>query len=121
MQFLCGATHAAFPQPGHHRAACFANVYRQLPLVQCRCLSPLLTAAAGLHTARTGSGGDQGRAAALPRDSALGMRNAGAAAGFFESGNVLCLVVRCLLLLGSVGLSSSAEFLVALCPEPRFS
>jgi hypothetical protein len=40
MQFLCAATHAAFPKPGHHGqgwtlrvvqgAACFANVYHQL-------------------------------------------------------------------------------------------
>jgi hypothetical protein len=52
MQFLCEATHAAFPQPGHQRAVCFANVYRQLSVVQCRYLSRMLTAAAGLHTAR---------------------------------------------------------------------
>jgi hypothetical protein len=56
MQFLCEATHAAFPQPGHQRAVCFANVYRQLSVVQCRYLSRMLTAAAGLHTTRTGSG-----------------------------------------------------------------
>jgi hypothetical protein len=56
MQFLCEATHASFPQPGHQRDACFANVYRQLSVVQCRCLSRTLTAAAGLHTAHTGSG-----------------------------------------------------------------
>jgi hypothetical protein len=56
MQFLCEATHAAFPQPGHQRDACFANVYHQLPVVQSRYLSRMLTAAAGLHTVRTGSG-----------------------------------------------------------------
>jgi hypothetical protein len=56
MQFLCEATHAAFPQPGHQRAVFFANEYRQLSVVQCRYLSRMLTAAAGLHTARTGSG-----------------------------------------------------------------
>jgi hypothetical protein len=56
MQFLCEATHAAFPHPGHQRDACFANVYRQLSVVKCRYLSRMLTAAAGLHTARTGSG-----------------------------------------------------------------
>jgi hypothetical protein len=56
MQFLCEATHAAFAQHGHQRDACFANVYRQLSVVQSRYLSRMLTAAAGLHTARTGSG-----------------------------------------------------------------
>jgi hypothetical protein len=30
MRFLCEATHAAFPQPGHQRAVCFTNLYRQL-------------------------------------------------------------------------------------------
>jgi hypothetical protein len=55
MQFLCKATHAAFPQPEYQRAACFANVNRQLSVVQCCYLSRMLTAAAGLHTARTGS------------------------------------------------------------------
>jgi hypothetical protein len=33
MQFLCEATHAAFPQPGHQPAVCFANVYHQLSVV----------------------------------------------------------------------------------------
>jgi hypothetical protein len=56
MQFLCETIHAAFPQPGHQRADCFANVYRQQSVVQCRYLSRVLTAAAGLHTAQTGSG-----------------------------------------------------------------
>jgi hypothetical protein len=56
MQFLCEANHAAFPQPGHQRAACFVNVYRKLSLVQCWYLSLMLMAAAGLYTARTGSG-----------------------------------------------------------------
>jgi hypothetical protein len=56
MQFLGEATHAAFPHPGHQRNACFANVYRQASVVQCRYLSSMLTAAAGLHTARAGSG-----------------------------------------------------------------
>jgi hypothetical protein len=56
MQFICEATHAIFPQPGHQRAVCSANVYRQLSVVQCRYLSRILAAAAGLHTARTGSG-----------------------------------------------------------------
>jgi hypothetical protein len=48
----------------------------QLSVVQCRYLSRVLTAAAGLHTARTGSGWTlaHGRAAALTRGSALGMR-----------------------------------------------
>jgi hypothetical protein len=55
MQFLCEATHTALPQPGHQRAACFANIYRQLSVIQCRYLSRMLMAAAGLHTARTGS------------------------------------------------------------------
>jgi hypothetical protein len=54
--FQYSPTHAAFPQPGHERAACFANVYRQLSVVQSRYLSRMLTAAAGLHTAQTGSG-----------------------------------------------------------------
>jgi hypothetical protein len=27
MQFLCGATHADFPQQGHQCATCFASVY----------------------------------------------------------------------------------------------
>jgi hypothetical protein len=56
MQFLCKATDAAFPELGHQRSTCFANVYHQLSVVQCRCLSHMLTVAAGLHTARTGSG-----------------------------------------------------------------
>jgi hypothetical protein len=60
MQFLCEATHAASPQPGHQRAVCFANVYRQLSIVQCSYLSRILTAAAGLHSARTGSGSMRG-------------------------------------------------------------
>jgi hypothetical protein len=60
------ATHAAFPQPGHQRAACFANVYRQLSVVQSRYLSRMLTAAAGLHTARTGSGWIRGAPQATP-------------------------------------------------------
>jgi hypothetical protein len=66
MQFLSEATHAAFPQPGHQRAACFANVYRQLSVVQCRYLSRMLTAAAGLHSARTGSGWLRGAPQATP-------------------------------------------------------
>jgi hypothetical protein len=56
MQFLYEATHTAFPQPGHQRAVCFANLHLQLSVLQCRYLSRMLTAAAGLHTARTGSG-----------------------------------------------------------------
>jgi hypothetical protein len=55
MQFLYEATHAAFPQPGHQRAACFVNVYRQLSVVQCRYLSRMLIAATGLQTVRSGS------------------------------------------------------------------
>jgi hypothetical protein len=69
MQFLCEATHTAFPQSGHQRDACFANVYRQLSVVQSRYLPRMLTAAAGLHTARTGSGwirGAQQAAAGVP-------------------------------------------------------
>jgi hypothetical protein len=66
MQFLSEATHAAFPQPGHQRATCFANIYRQLSVVQCRYLSRMLTAAAGLHTARTGSGWIRGAPQATP-------------------------------------------------------
>jgi hypothetical protein len=54
MHFLCEATHAAFPHPGHQRAACVANVYRQLCVVQCCYLSRILTA--GVHTVRTDSG-----------------------------------------------------------------
>jgi hypothetical protein len=60
MQFICEAVHTAFPHPGHQRDACFANVYRQLSVVSCRYLSRMLTAAAGLHTARTGSSWIQG-------------------------------------------------------------
>jgi hypothetical protein len=59
MQFLCSVTRAAFPHPGHHagqRAACFANAYRQLSVVQCRHLYRTLTATAGIHTTRTGLG-----------------------------------------------------------------
>jgi hypothetical protein len=56
MQFLCEATDAAFSQPRHQRDDCFVNVYRQLSVVQSGYLSRMLTAAAGLHTARTGSG-----------------------------------------------------------------
>jgi hypothetical protein len=66
MQFLSGATHAAFLQPGHQSAACFANIYRQLSVVQCRYLFRMLTAAAGLHTARTGSGWIRGAPQATP-------------------------------------------------------
>jgi hypothetical protein len=54
MQFLYEATHAAFPQPGRQRAACFANVYRHFSIVQCRYPSRMLAVAAGLHTAHTG-------------------------------------------------------------------
>jgi hypothetical protein len=72
-QFLCEATHAAFPQPGHQRAVCFANVYRQLSVVQCSYLSRMLTSAVGLHTAHTAFGWIRG-AAALTRGSALGMQ-----------------------------------------------
>jgi hypothetical protein len=75
MQFLCEAIHTAFPQPGHQRAVCFANVYRQLSVVQCRYLSRVLTAAAGQPPHRThGLWQDPRRAAALTRGSALGMR-----------------------------------------------
>jgi hypothetical protein len=66
MQFLCEATHAALPQPGRHRAACFANDYRQLSVVQCRYLSCMLMAAARLHTARTGSRWIRGAPRATP-------------------------------------------------------
>jgi hypothetical protein len=62
MQLLC----EAFPQPGHQRAACFANAYRQLSVVQCRYLSRMLTAAAGLHTARTDTGRIHGALHATP-------------------------------------------------------
>jgi hypothetical protein len=55
MQFLCEANHDAFPQPGYQRTVCFANVYRQLSVLQCCHLSRMLATAAGLHTARTGS------------------------------------------------------------------
>jgi hypothetical protein len=74
MQYLYEATHAAFPQLGHQRAACFANVYHQLSVMQCRYLSRMLTAAAGLHTARTSSGWIRG--APLPSAEVLhlGMR-----------------------------------------------
>jgi hypothetical protein len=51
MQFPCETTHAVYPQPGHQRAACFANVYYQLSVVQCRYLSCMLTAVVGLHNA----------------------------------------------------------------------
>jgi hypothetical protein len=66
MQFLSEATHAAFPQPSHQRQACFANVYRQLSVVQCRNLSRMLTAAAGPHTARKSSGWIRGAPQATP-------------------------------------------------------
>jgi hypothetical protein len=68
MQFLCEATHAAFPQQGHQRAICFANVYRQLSVVHRRHLSRMLTAAAGLHSARMGSGWIRGVLLAYPED-----------------------------------------------------
>jgi hypothetical protein len=74
MQFLCEATHLAFPQPGYQRDACFASVYRQLSVVQSRYLSHMLTAAAGLHTASTGFGlirGAQQAYLGLCRSSAL--------------------------------------------------
>jgi hypothetical protein len=66
MQILSEATHAVFPQPGHQREASFANVYRQLSVVQCRYLSRMLTAAVGLHTARTGSDWIRGAPQATP-------------------------------------------------------
>jgi hypothetical protein len=65
MQF-CEATHAAFAQPRHQHAACFSNAYRQLSVVQCRYLPRMLTAAAGLHTAHTGSGWIRGAPQANP-------------------------------------------------------
>jgi hypothetical protein len=68
MQFPCEATHAAFPQPGHQHAACFANVYRQLAVVHRRYLSRMLTAAAGFHTARMGSGWIRGVLLVSPED-----------------------------------------------------
>jgi hypothetical protein len=66
MRFLCEATHAAFLQPGHQRAACLAKAYQQLAVVQCRYLSRMLTAAAGLYTARTGSSWIRGASHATP-------------------------------------------------------
>jgi hypothetical protein len=69
MQFISEATHAAFPHPGHQRAACFTTVYRQLSVVSCRYLSRMLTAAAGLHTASTGSSWIRG--ASQPSSDAL--------------------------------------------------
>jgi hypothetical protein len=48
---LPNLAHAAIPQPEHQRATCFANVYRQLSVMQCRYQSHMLTAAAGLPTA----------------------------------------------------------------------
>jgi hypothetical protein len=67
MQFLCRATHAAFPQPLHQRAPCSANVYRQQSVVQCRYLSRMLTAATGFHTAHMGSGWIRGEPQATPK------------------------------------------------------
>jgi hypothetical protein len=76
------------PQPGHQRAICFANVYRQLSVVQCCYLCCMLTPAAGLHNARTGSGWIRG----TPRR--FRTRHAVAVAGFVGVG-VLILVERC--------------------------
>jgi hypothetical protein len=66
MQFLSEATREAFPQLGHQRAACSANDYRQQLVVQCLYLSRMLTAAARLHTARTGSSWIRGVPQATP-------------------------------------------------------
>jgi hypothetical protein len=47
--------HADICKASHSSHEC-ANVFRQLDVMQCRYLSHTLTAAAGLHTARRGSG-----------------------------------------------------------------
>jgi hypothetical protein len=91
MRFLCAATHAAFPQPGHQRAVCFVNVKRQLSVVQCHYLFRMLTATAGPNTARFRL--HPGRAAALTRGSALDMRVQLRA--FFVKGGVLVPIVCC--------------------------
>jgi hypothetical protein len=72
-----------------------ANVCGQLSVMQCSCRSRMLTAAAGLHRARTGHGWIRGaaRAAALAGGSALGMRMQPRAL-LVEDG-VLVLVVVC--------------------------
>jgi hypothetical protein len=92
MQFHCEATHAALPHSGHQRAVCLAIVFCQLSVVQCRCLSRTLTAAAGLlHT--HGFQLDPGLATALDRGSALGMQMQLRA--LFLYGGVVVLIVCC--------------------------
>jgi hypothetical protein len=90
MQSLCEATHAAFPEPGPQRSACLANVYRQLSVVKCRYLSRLLTASAGRHTARTGSGWIKG----APPPSPEGLHKA---FGRGRGCSQLCLCRTCVL------------------------
>jgi hypothetical protein len=88
MQFLCEATGAAFPQPAaeHQRAACFANVYRQLSVCSAvTCLACLTLQRASTPRARVLAGSGVRRSP--PRR--LRTRHAGAAAGFARVENSL--------------------------------
>jgi hypothetical protein len=55
MQFLAQATNAAFRDADYRRSLTFANFYHQLSAVSCRYTFRMLSGAAGLHTASTGS------------------------------------------------------------------
>jgi hypothetical protein len=66
MQFINEVVHAAFPHPGYQRTASYDTLHCQLSVISCRYQSRMLTAAAGLHTARTGSSWIQGSASPSP-------------------------------------------------------
>ena len=57
MQFITEVAHAAFPgaHSGWLRSRALANVYSQLAVIRCQYNSRMLTAAAGLNTAHTGT------------------------------------------------------------------
>jgi hypothetical protein len=97
MKFLCKATHAASPQLGHQHATCFSNVYRQPSVVQCRYLSRTLTAAeASTPHAQVPAGSRARRCPPWRFRTRVQPRVQPRA--LIESGNVLLLVMRCLLL-----------------------
>jgi hypothetical protein len=62
MTFIREVAHGAFPgtQAARARGRCFSNIFSHLAVVRCRHTSRMLTAAAGLQTAHTGSGWLQG-------------------------------------------------------------
>jgi hypothetical protein len=64
MQFIREVAHGAFPgaHSGRVRGRCFSNIYGQLAVIRCRYTSRMITAAAGLNTAHTGSSWVRGAA-----------------------------------------------------------